>query len=57
MGGFAVGVLVVIVYYMLNVACEFLVTTANLSPFAGAWIPNGIFSLTTVVWFYIMSRQ
>jgi len=56
-GGFAVGVVVVIVYYMLNVACEFLVTTANLPPFAGAWIPNGVFSFTTVVWFYIMSRQ
>lgn len=57
MGGFAVGVLVVIVYYMLNIACEFLVTTAALSPFAGAWIPNGIFSLITAVWFYRMSRQ
>ena len=57
MGGFAVGVLVVIVYYMLNVACEFLVTTATLSPFAGAWLPNGIFALTTMVWFYVMSRQ
>ena len=57
MGGFAVGVLVVIVYYMLNVACEFLVTTATLPPFAGAWIPNGIFSLITALWFYNMSRQ
>ena len=57
MGGFAVGVFVVIVYYVLNVACEFLVTSAILSPFAGAWIPNGIFSLTTAVWFYHMSRQ
>jgi len=56
-GGFAVGVLVVIVYYMLNIACEFLVTTATLPPFAGAWIPNGLFSLTTVVWFYIMIRR
>jgi lipopolysaccharide export system permease protein len=56
-GGFAVGVFVVIVYYMLNVACEFLVTTAHLSPFLGAWIPNGVFFLTTVVWFYIMSRH
>ncbi len=57
MGGFAVGVVVVIVYYILNVACEFLVTTGHLSPFAGAWMPNGIFALTTAVWFYIMSRQ
>jgi lipopolysaccharide export system permease protein len=56
-GGFAVGVLVIIVYYMLNVACEFLVTTATVPPFAGAWLPNGIFALVTVVWFYIMSRR
>jgi lipopolysaccharide export system permease protein len=50
-------VLVVIVYYVLNVACEFLVTMATLPPFAGAWLPNGIFSLTTAVWFYVMSRR
>jgi lipopolysaccharide export system permease protein len=56
-GGFAVGVLVIIVYYVLNVACEFLVTTAMLPPFAGAWLPNGIFTLATVVWFSIMSRR
>jgi lipopolysaccharide export system permease protein len=56
-GGFAVGVLVVIVYYMLNIACEFLVTTATLPPFAGAWIPNGMFSLLAAGWFYIISRQ
>jgi lipopolysaccharide export system permease protein len=56
-GGFAVGVLVVIIYYVLNVGCEFLVTTAALSPFAGAWLPNGIFALVTVLWFYKMSRE
>jgi lipopolysaccharide export system permease protein len=56
-GGFAVGVLVVIIYYVLNVACEFLVTTATITPFAGAWLPNGIFSVVTLVWFYNMSRQ
>jgi lipopolysaccharide export system permease protein len=56
-GGFAVGVLVIIVYYVLNVACEFLVTTTMLPPFTGAWLPNGIFTLTTVVWFSIMSRR
>ncbi len=56
-GGFAVGVLVIIVYYMLNVACEFLVTTTRISPFAGAWLPNGTFLLVTLFWFYKMSRQ
>jgi len=56
-GGFAVGVIVVIVYYILNIACEFLVTTLLISPFAGAWLPNVIFALVTVWWFYRMSRQ
>jgi len=56
-GGFAVGVLVVIIYYVLNIGCEFLVTTAVISPFAGAWLPNGIFSIVTVWWFYKMSRE
>ncbi len=57
MGGFAVGVLIVVIYYMLNVACEFLVTTAVLPPFAGAWMPNGIFALVTIVSLYIMNRR
>jgi lipopolysaccharide export system permease protein len=56
-GGFAVGVLVVIIYYVLNIGCEFLVTTAVLSPFAGAWLPNALFSVVTVIWFYKMSRE
>ncbi len=56
-GGFAVGVLVVIIYYMLNVMCEFLVTTATISPFAGAWLPNGLFILVTILWLYNMSRK
>jgi len=56
-GGFAVGVLVIIVYYMLNVACEFLVTTTRISPFIGAWLPNGTFLLVTLFWFYKMSKE
>ena len=56
-GGFAVGVLVVVTYYVLNVACELLVTKTLISPFAGAWLPNGMFLLITLIWFYRMSRQ
>lgn len=56
-GGFAVGVLVVIIYYVVNVACELLVTSLIISPFAGAWMPNIIFLLLTGAWFYKMSRQ
>jgi lipopolysaccharide export system permease protein len=56
-GGFAVGVLIVVAYYVLNVACELLVTTLVLPPFAGAWLPNGIFVLITIFSFLTMSRQ
>jgi lipopolysaccharide export system permease protein len=56
-GGFAVGVLIVVLYYVLNVACEFLVTTLVIPPFAGAWLPNGIFILVTIVSFLKVSRQ
>ncbi len=56
-GGFAVGVMVIIVYYVLNVLCEFLVTTLVLPPFAGAWLPNGVFLAITVAAFYRMNRR
>jgi len=46
-----------VAYYMLNVACEFLVTTLVIPPFAGAWAPNGLFALITVALFLIMSRR
>ncbi|HTL60829.1 MAG TPA: LPS export ABC transporter permease LptF [Nitrospira sp.] len=56
-GGFAVGVAVIIAYYVMNVACEFLVTTTVISPFAGAWLPNIVFLIITLLWFSRMSRQ
>jgi lipopolysaccharide export system permease protein len=56
-GGFAVGVAVIIVYYVMNVGGEFLVTAALISPFAGAWLPNIVFLIITLLWFARMSRQ
>ena len=56
-GGFAVGVGIVIVYYVLNVLCEFLVTTLILPPFAGSWLPNAVFLAVGVGLFYRVSRQ
>lgn len=56
-GGFAVGVLIVIIYYVLNVGCEFLVTTLVIPPFAGAWMPNVVFVLVTLGWFHAVSRH
>jgi lipopolysaccharide export system permease protein len=56
-GGFAVGVFVVIVYYVLNVLFEFFVTTRVIHPFAGAWLPNGLFFVATLVLFYRVNRR
>lgn len=51
-GGFAIGISIIVVYYLLNVVGEFLVTTLVLHPFAGAWLPNIILVLTTVFLYY-----
>jgi lipopolysaccharide export system permease protein len=56
-GGFAVGVAVVIIYYILNVLFEFFVTTRIIHPFAGAWLPNGVFLVVTLVLFYRVNRR
>lgn len=56
-GGFAVGVGVIVIFYLLNVACDFLVTTAWMGPFAGAWMPNIIFIAATIFMYLKMSRQ
>jgi lipopolysaccharide export system permease protein len=56
-GGFAVGVAVIVAYYVMNVACEFLVTATVIQPFAGAWGPNIVFLIITLLWFARMSKQ
>lgn len=56
-GGFAVGVMIVVVYYILNVLCEFFVTTLLLPPFAGAWLPNGLFLALAVGLFHRVNRR
>ncbi len=56
-GGFAVGVLIVIIYYVLNVLAEFFVTTRVLHPFAGAWLPNVLFVAVTVTLFYRVAQR
>ena len=51
-GAFAVGLAVVVAYYMLNVLCDFLVATLMLPPFVGAWLPNAVFLLLAAGLFY-----
>ncbi len=57
MGGFAIGVMVVVVYYIFNVLCDFFVTARVLSPFAGAWAPNVLFLAVAVLLFYHVNRH
>lgn len=56
-GGFTVGVVIVITYYVLNVLCEFFVTTQMLPPFAGAWLPNALFLTVTLALFHRVSQR
>lgn len=56
-GGFAVGVVIVVAYYVLNVLCELFVTTLILPPFAGAWLPNGVLLAITIISFRHVSRR
>ena len=56
-GGFAIGVLIIIGFYLLNVFGEFLVTTRVLHPFAGAWLPNVVVLSVTGVLFVRASRR
>jgi len=50
-GGFALGVLVIIGFYMLNVLGEFLVTTEAVMPIVGAWLPNVLLAGLTALMF------
>lgn len=56
-GGFAVGVGIIIAFYILNVGCDFLVTALILHPFWGAWLPNVIFVVITIALFLRMSKR
>jgi len=42
-GGFATGILVILLFYVLNVAADYGVSSLVLNPFAAAWLPNVIF--------------
>jgi lipopolysaccharide export system permease protein len=55
-GGFAIGVLVVIGFYLLNVLGEFLVTTGGMAPVVGAWLPNVLLAVITA-WMFNRARK
>ncbi len=57
LGGFALGVIIMVGYYLLNVLGEFGVTTRVLHPFAGAWFPNACLVLVTGLLFHRVNRR
>jgi lipopolysaccharide export system permease protein len=55
-GGFAVGILIVLLFYVLNVIADYWVSSRVLNPFVAAWFPNGAFGAACVWLFYRRTR-
>ncbi|KUG24113.1 hypothetical protein ASZ90_006079 [hydrocarbon metagenome] len=55
--GFAVGLIVVSVYYLLRIGGEALVETGYLSPEVGVWVPNLMFALAGISLLYMADRE
>jgi lipopolysaccharide export system permease protein len=55
--GFAVGIIVVSLYYLLRIGGEALVETGHLSPEVGVWTPNFIFAILGIYLFYMANRE
>ena len=54
---FAVGIIIVSVYYLLRIGGEALVETGHLSPEVGVWTPNIFFGILGVYLFYMSNRE
>jgi lipopolysaccharide export system permease protein len=50
--GFAIGVAVVLIFYLLRLSGEALVETGRLSPIIGAWAPSMIFAVAGLLLFH-----
>jgi lipopolysaccharide export system permease protein len=55
--GFAVGIIVVSLYYLLRIGGEALVETGRLTPEIGVWTPNLIFGLLGIYLFYVTYNE
>lgn len=56
-GSFAVGVGIIVGFYLLNVFGEYLVTSYVVHPFLGAWLPNLVVLIVTGWLFFQTSRR
>jgi lipopolysaccharide export system permease protein len=50
-GGFALGILIILSFYVLNVLADFWVSSGFMAPFLAAWFPNLVFALVTLLLF------
>lgn len=55
--GLAIGVFLVLIYYLLSLSGEALAETGRFSPAVGAWAPNVIFAVAAAVLFYYAARE
>ncbi len=55
--GFAVGIIVVALYYLLRIGGEALVETGRLTPEVGVWTPNLIFAILGSGLFYLAYKE
>lgn len=55
-GGFALGVLMILAFYVLNVIADFWVSSRFMGPFLAAWFPNLVFALATLALFQRRTR-
>jgi lipopolysaccharide export system permease protein len=55
-GGFAVGVLIILGFYVLNVLGDLWVVNRTMSPFAAAWFPSVVFAMVAGLLFLRRQR-
>jgi lipopolysaccharide export system permease protein len=55
--GFAIGIIIVSLYYLLRIGGEALVETGRLTPAVGVWTPNLIFALLGIYLFYMSYNE
>jgi lipopolysaccharide export system permease protein len=55
--GFAVGIIIVSLYYLLRLGGEALAETGRLSPVIGVWMPNFIFAVMGIYLFYMAYNE
>ncbi|UCF86579.1 MAG: LptF/LptG family permease [Nitrospiraceae bacterium] len=57
LGGFSFSLSILILYYVLLILGESLAKAQRIEPFWGGWIPNIVFGVLAIVFYYLASRD